>query len=91
MAIGLGSKQFCLHSLHCGDASATSNAGVPPPPNSVFKRHGIWHSKSDKDGRMVMSQVILSSAQWYHKKWVCKDYFIALSLHLYHAIIQLFC
>ena len=46
-AIGLVSKQFGLHSLRSGGASAAVNAGVP---DRMFKRHGRWRSKSAKDG-----------------------------------------
>ena len=46
-SIGLDRKQFSLHSLHSGGASAAANAGVP---DRHFKRHGWWRSESAKDG-----------------------------------------
>ena len=46
-AIGLDRKQFGLHSLRSGGASAAANAGVP---DRCFKRHGRWRSESAKDG-----------------------------------------
>ena len=47
LAIGLDHRQFGLHSLRAGGASAAANAGVP---DRLFKRHGRWHSKNAKDG-----------------------------------------
>ena len=46
-AIGLDKKQFGLHSLRSGGASAAANAGVP---DRFFKRHGRWRSENAKDG-----------------------------------------
>ena len=46
-SIGLDRKQFSLHSLRSGGASAAANAGVP---DRHFKRHGQWRSESAKDG-----------------------------------------
>ena len=46
-AIGLNKKQFGLHSLRSGGASAAANAGVP---DRFFKRHGRWRSENAKDG-----------------------------------------
>ena len=46
-AIGLDPKQFGLHSLRSGGASAAANAGVP---DRWFKRHGRWLSENTKDG-----------------------------------------
>ena len=46
-SIGLDRKQFSLHSLRSGGASAAANAGVP---DRCFKRHGRWRSESAKDG-----------------------------------------
>ena len=46
-SIGLDRKQFSLHSLRSGGASAAANAGVP---DRYFKRHGRWLSESAKDG-----------------------------------------
>ena len=46
-AIGLDRRQFGLHSLCAGGASAAANAGVP---DRLFKRHGRWLSENAKDG-----------------------------------------
>lgn len=46
-SIGLDRKQFGLHSLRSGGASAAANAGVP---DRCFKRHGRWRSENAKDG-----------------------------------------
>lgn len=46
-AIGLDTKQFGIHSLRAGGASAAANAGVP---DRMFKRHGRWCSENAKDG-----------------------------------------
>ena len=46
-AIGLDHRQFGLHSLRAGGASAAANAGVP---DRLFKRHGRWRSENAKDG-----------------------------------------
>ena len=46
-ALGLDPKQFGLHSLRSGGASAAANAGVP---DRLFKRHGRWHSENAKEG-----------------------------------------
>ena len=46
-SVGLDRKQFSLHSLRAGGASAAANAGVP---DRCFKRHGRWLSESAKDG-----------------------------------------
>ena len=45
--LGLDPKQFGLHSLRGGGASAAANAGVP---DRWFKRHGRWISENAKDG-----------------------------------------
>ena len=45
--LGFDSKQFGLHSLRSGGASAAANAGVP---DRLFKRHGRWKSETAKDG-----------------------------------------
>lgn len=45
--LGFDPKQFGLHSLRSGGASAAANAGVP---DRLFKRHGRWRSDSAKDG-----------------------------------------
>ena len=41
-AIGLNPKDFGLHSLRAGGATAAVNAGVP---DRLFKHHGRWKSK----------------------------------------------
>jgi integrase len=46
-AIGLDRRQYGLHSLRAGGASAAANAGVP---DRMFKRHGRWRSENAKDG-----------------------------------------
>ena len=46
-AIGLDKRQFGLHSLRAGGASAAANAGVA---DRFFKRHGRWRSENAKDG-----------------------------------------
>ena len=45
--LGFDPKQFGLHSLRAGGATAAANAGVP---DRLFKRHGRWKSESAKDG-----------------------------------------
>ena len=45
--LGLDPKNFGLHSLRSGGASAAANAGVP---DRLFKRHGRWKSENAKDG-----------------------------------------
>ena len=51
--LGLGAKQFGLHSLRSGGALAPANAGVP---DRLFKRHGRWGSKTPK---IVTSKTLL--------------------------------
>ena len=51
-ALGLNAKQFGLHSLRSGGASAAANAGVP---DRMFKRHGRWRSENAKDGYVKYS------------------------------------
>lgn len=46
-SVGLDRKQFSLHSLRSGGATAAANAGVP---DRCFKRHGRWQSENAKDG-----------------------------------------
>ena len=46
-AIGLDARQFGMHSLRSGGASAAANAGLP---DRLFKRHGRWLSETAKDG-----------------------------------------
>lgn len=45
--LGFDAKQFGLHSLRAGGATAAANAGVA---DRLFKRHGRWRSESAKDG-----------------------------------------
>ena len=45
-AIGVNSKQFGLHSLRAGGATAAAQIGVP---DRLFRRHGRWASDSSKD------------------------------------------
>ena len=45
--IGLDKKQFGLHSLRSGGATAAAAAGVE---DRLFKKHGRWKSKNAKDG-----------------------------------------
>ena len=46
-SLGFDPKQFGLHSLRAGGASAAANAGVP---DRLFKRHGRWRAETTKDG-----------------------------------------
>ena len=45
--IGLNKKNFGLHSLRAGGATAAANAGIK---DRLFKRHGRWRSENAKDG-----------------------------------------
>ena len=45
--LGMDPKQFGMHSLRAGGATAAANAGMP---DRLFKRHGHWKSESAKDG-----------------------------------------
>ena len=56
--LGFDPKQFGLHSLRSGGASAAANAGVP---DRLFKRHGRWRSESAKDGYIKDSMSALMS------------------------------
>ena len=56
--LGFDPKQFGLHSLRSGGASAAANAGVP---DRLFKRHGCWRSESAKDGYIKDSVSALMS------------------------------
>lgn len=46
-SIGLDKRQFGLHSLRAGGATAAANAGIC---DRLFKKHGRWRSESAKDG-----------------------------------------
>ena len=50
--LGFDVKQFGLHSLRAGGATAAANAGVA---DRLFKRHGRWRSESAKDKDSVAS------------------------------------
>ena len=52
-AIGLDHRQFGLHSLRAGGASAAANVGVP---DRLFKRHGRWRSENAKDVKDGMEE-----------------------------------
>ena len=56
--LGFDPKQFGLHSLRSGGASAAANAGVP---DRLFKRHGRCRSESAKDGYVKDSMTALMS------------------------------
>lgn len=45
--LGYDRKQFGLHSLRAGGATAAAAAGIP---DRLFKRHGRWRSETAKDG-----------------------------------------
>ena len=45
--LGYDAKQFGLHSLRAGGATAAANAGVQ---DRLFKRHGHSRSETAKDG-----------------------------------------
>jgi len=47
VALGFPARNFSLHSLRAGEASAAANAKVPV---HLFKRHGRWKSENAKDG-----------------------------------------
>ena len=56
--LGFDPKQFGLHSLRSGGATAAANSGVP---DRLFKRHGRWRSESAKDGYVKDSVSALMS------------------------------
>ena len=56
--LGFDAKQFGLHSLRSGGATAAAQAGVP---DRLFKRHGRWRSESAKDGYIKDSMPALMS------------------------------
>ena len=56
--LGFDAKQFGLHSLRAGGASAAANGGVP---DRLFKRHGRWRSEAAKDGYVKDSREALLS------------------------------
>ena len=45
--IGVDAKDFGLHSLRAGGATAAAQLGVP---DRLFKKHGRWRSEGAKDG-----------------------------------------
>ena len=46
-SVGLDKRNFGLHSLRAGGASAAANSHVF---DRLFKRHGCWKSEKAKDG-----------------------------------------
>ena len=50
--IGLPTKEFGLHSLRSGGASAAASGGVN---DRLFKTHGRWKSEKAKDGYVKAS------------------------------------
>ena len=46
-AVGLPKRDYGLHSLRAGGASAAANAHIT---DRLFKRHGRWKSDKAKDG-----------------------------------------
>ena len=56
--LGFDAKQFGLHSLRSGGATAAAQAGIP---DRLFKRHGRWRSESAKDGYVKDSLSALMS------------------------------
>ena len=56
--LGFDARQFGLHSLRAGGASAAANAGIP---DRLFKRHGRWKSETAKDGYIKDSMPALMS------------------------------
>ena len=57
-SLGFDAKQFGLHSLRAGGATAAAQAGIP---DRLFKRHGRWRSESAKDGYIKDSMSSLLS------------------------------
>ena len=60
-AIGLNTKNFCLHSLRSGGATAAASNNVP---DRLIKEHGRWRSDFAKDGYIkdiVNTQLKVSS------------------------------
>ena len=55
-SLGFDAKQFGLHSLRSGGATAAAQAGVP---DRLFKRHGRWRSEAAKDSLSKFEPVIL--------------------------------
>ena len=56
--LGFDAKQFGLHSLRAGGATAAANAGVP---DRLFKRRGRWQFEVAKDGYIKDNQEALMS------------------------------
>lgn len=52
VSIGLDVKNFGLHSLRSGGATAACNFGVS---DRLFKMHGRWKSENAKDGYIAES------------------------------------
>ena len=53
-SVGLDPKNFGLHSLRAGGASAAANIGVP---DRLFKKHGRWRSETAKDGYIYLDKL----------------------------------
>ena len=51
--LGYDRRQFGLHSLRAGGATAAASAGIP---DRLFKRHGRWRSETAKDGYVKDSE-----------------------------------
>jgi len=51
--LGYETKDFGLHSLRSGRASAVAKAGVP---DQLFRQHGQWKSEVCKDGYVEDSE-----------------------------------
>jgi len=60
-AIGTDSKQFCLHSLRSGGASAAASNNIS---DRLIKAHGRWRTDLAKDGYIkdnLNKQFVVSS------------------------------
>ena len=82
-ALGLDPKQFGLHSLRSGGASAAANAGVP---DRLFKCHGRWHSENAKDGYVNPWK----TGCLCHKILACECNSNLNNIHVYSRCITLF-
>ena len=61
-SLGMPVREFGLHSLRSGGATAAANAKVP---DRLFKRHGRWKSENAKDGYVkdsVESRLVVSKS-----------------------------
>ena len=57
-SLGFEAKQFGLHSLRSGGATAAAQAGIA---DRLFKRHGRWRSEAAKDRYVLDSMSALLS------------------------------